>query len=360
MKIGIIGTALSASHFLQQWFERYPNVEIERGNNLDNTNLIVSINSRQPFQNHTYKVPNIVPSRSNAMLEWDRVQTKTMFQELGIPTPSFRVFDLETLLAQFHSFAKPFVVKFNLDNKFGMQTIIVQDDNVNNLYDYIKSSTWTCEYLFPDQQRNFLVEEYVPADREYSYHALFGQQNWQYFGSARDYKRKSNNDLGDNTPGMGAYFTNNIDAVVHEYADKIYNYLKKNNPYVGFIFLGILVSRGVPYVLEINVRSGDPEIQTIVPTVENNIVNLLYLTATKKKIPVITHNNLEPVTVSLWDTGVLAPVPKDIVYSQCQPTAPYHGTVTAVGKSVEESAKQLYTYLEGSGFTYRTDIGLLL
>jgi len=357
MKIGIIGTTLSGSHFLSQWLERYPNVKVFRGQEVDQADLIISVNSRQPFQTNTYTVPAIIPSRTNAMLEWDRVQTKEMFQKLGIPTPGFRVFVLDDLLDQFYSFAKPFVVKFNRDNKFGMQTIIVTKDNYESAFDYIKSSDWTCKQLFPNEQRNFLVEEYIPADREYSYHALFGQCNWQYFGSACDYKQ---NDLGENTPGMGAYFTNDIDAVVHEYADKIYHYLKETDPYIGFIFLGILVSNGVPYVLEINIRSGDPEIQTIVPTINNDIAELLYLTATGKEIPKITFNSLKPVAISLWGSGTLPNVPSDIVYSRCQDKAPYHGTVTAIKESVEQSRNALYTYLAGSGFTYRTDIGLLL
>lgn len=360
MKIGIIGTTLSGSHFLSQWLERNPNVTTCRGSNLEQADLIVSVNSRQPFQNNFYTSPVIIPSRTNAMLEWDRVKTKNMLHELGIPTPGFRVFELEELLNQFYSFVTPFVVKFNRDNRFGMQTIIVTDDNCVWVYEYIKSSSWICEHLFPGEQRNFLVEEYTVADREYSYHALFGQQNWQYLGSARDYKRRLDNDLGDNTPGMGAYFTDTIDSVVHEYADKIYNYLKKTDPYIGFIFLGILVNQGVPYVLEINIRSGDPEIQTILPTVENDIADLLYLTATGKPLPEITHNNLMPVTISLWGTGSLDTLPNDIVFGRCQENAPYYGTVTAIKESVEQSRNQLYTYLENSGFDYRTDIGLLL
>lgn len=360
MKIGIIGTTLSGSHFLSQWLERDPNVTTCRGADVEQADLIVSINSRQPFQPNTYSVPAIIPSCNNAMLEWDRVKTKNMLQTLDIPTPGFQVFELEELLNQFDSFDKPFVVKFNKDNRFGMQTIIVTNDNCAWAYEYIKSSTWTCEQLFPGQTRNFLVEQYTAADREYSYHALFGKHNWQYFGSARDYKRRLDNDLGDNTPGMGAYFTNDIDTVVHDYADKIYNYLKKTDPYIGFIFLGILVSQGIPYVLEINIRSGDPEIQTILPTVENGLAEMLYLTATGKPLPDIMHNNLKPVVVSLWGTGSLDALPNNIIFSRCQDRAPYYGTVTAITESVEQSCDQLYTYLSGSGFDYRTDIGLFL
>lgn len=354
MKIGIIGTLLSGADFLAQWIERDPNIQVVDPAEAD---LVVSVNSRQPFQNQTFTVPSIVPTRNNAMLEWDRVQTKTMFQELGIPTPDFQVFDLTTLLEKFDQFSCPFVVKFNRDNRFGMQTIVVTDSNRAQTYEYIKSSEWICAHLFPEAERNFLVEEYIPADREYSYHAIFGQQNWQYFGSACDYKQDSH---GNNTPGMGAYFTNTIDAVVDEYADKIYNYLKKTDPYIGFIFLGILVSQGVPYVLEINIRSGDPELQTIVPTIENSIPDLLYQTATGNQIPAIIRNNLKPVAISLWGEGQLPTVPTDIIYSRCRANAPYNGVVMAAKENVELSRNRLYTYLAGSGFTYRTDIGLLL
>jgi len=357
MKIGIIGTLLSGSHFLGQWLERDSTVQVI--DEMDRADLIISVNSRQPFQNLNYTVPHTIPSRHNAMLEWDRVQTKEMFHELGIPTPKFQVFELEELLKQFNHFKQPFVVKFNRDNRFGLQTIIVTEDNCSWAYEYIKSSTWTCAHLFPGEQRNFLVEEYIPADREYSYHALFGDQNWQYFGSARDYKQRLDGDHGDNTPGMGAYCVTDIDHIVHEYADKIYHHLKKTDPYIGFIFLGILVSQGIPYVLEINIRSGDPEIQTIVPTIENDIAELLYLTATGKEIPKITCNTLRPVAISLWGAGILSNVPTDIVYSLCQKKAPYHGTVMAAKENVEQSRDILYTCLSGSGFSYRTDIGLL-
>jgi phosphoribosylamine--glycine ligase len=355
MKISIIGTFLSGSHFLSQWFERDPKIKVIR--ELDRADLVLSLNSRNALLNRELTVPHIAPTRTNAMLEWDRVYTKTMFQELGIPTPAFRVFGLTELLKRFNQFDRPFVIKFNRDNKFGMQTIIVTDDNYSWVYEYIQSSKWDYADLFLGEERNFLVEEYLPADREYSYHALFGRQNWRYFGSACDYKKSLD---GYNTPGMGSYFTDNIDTIVHDYTDKIYNYLKKTDPYIGIIFLGILVSNGIPYVLEINIRSGDPEIQTIVPAIENSFADLLYVTATGNEIPTITFNNLKPVSVSLWGEGSLPAPPEDVVYSLCKAEAPYHGTVTAIKESVEQSRNTLYTYLDGSGFTYRTDIGLLL
>ena len=67
MKIGIIGTLLSGSHFLGQWLERDSTVQVVY--EMDRADLIISVNSRQPFQNLNYTVPHTIPSRHNAMLE---------------------------------------------------------------------------------------------------------------------------------------------------------------------------------------------------------------------------------------------------------------------------------------------------
>ena len=98
---------------------------------------------------------------------------------------------------------------------------------------------------------------------------------------SKDYKRKYNGDSGPNTFGMGSISPVPFSPVVQTYAEKIVNYLNSQGmPYVGFLYLGILECNGIPYLLEVNTRPGDPEIQSILPTIDSNLSTAFYNAAT--------------------------------------------------------------------------------
>ena len=329
------------------------------------------------------EVPYFFVSAELTDLERNKYLTKQMLTKLNIPTPKFEKVDGRYLFDNFKDIPRPFVVKLCYIYQHGKQTIVVKDDNWQEVYHDLFSLQLFGEYRITNITYGAVVilEEYVELKREYSYHALYNKANWKYLGSGRDYKKLNEGDLGPNTTGLGCYNTTDVDPVVHTYADKIYNFLKqylapKNDYYKGFIFLGIGVSQdGIPYILEINTRNGDPELQTIIGSVKNNLSDLFYAASADLPIPDIIHNNQSTVTVRIFNKTYdwtrpasflpkFENIPSDIVHSLEGVDRVYlkHSVFTTTDNTREEAATKIYKYLDTQHigqFTYRRDIGLL-
>jgi len=318
------------------------------------------------------KIPYFFVNNKCTDYENDKFLTKTMFKELNIPTADGFLVDGKELKETFYKYLRPFVVKLNYAYQYGRQTVIVNDGNYEEVY----QSLFTSGLYEIKETASIVVEEYVDLEREYSYHALFNFNNWRFFGAARDYKKLENGDIGYNSVSCGAYSTQDVDKVVHEYADKIYKYFKKINlNYRGFIFLGIGVRKdGTPIVLEINTRSGDPELQVMVECIDNDLASLFADASCDYKIPEIKFNGKQAVTVSLlnshydWTVPAnnipnLIDIPSNIVYSKDYfSDGLKHGVLTSVAETKEAASKQIYDYLNQQyigQYRYRTDIGIL-
>lgn len=281
----------------------------------------------------------LLPSMRASNLESDRLYAKKFLQSLNIPTAK--------LLSEIPKNI-PCVVKSDIDQD-GLQTIITTGGSWNN----------------------YLIEEYLIGP-EYSYHALLNDRCWKYLGSARDYKRVNDNDTGHNTIGMGSYsLKDRIDETVHVYMDKIYNKLKSLGiHYVGVIYLGIMVVDGVPHVLEINTRIGDPEIQSIGETVIN-FTDMLLATGRNQIIPDAIYTDTEAVTIKLMNVNYGSKYfeePKQSIGTDeikfCKPEdiSLTYGTLHTTDKTRQMAANKIYSYLRDKDlgtYRYRTDIGLL-
>lgn len=281
----------------------------------------------------------LLPSIQASRLEGDKLYAKRFLQSLNIPTAK--------LLTEVPN-DRPCVVKTDEDRD-GLQTIITN------------GGTW----------KNYLIEEYLTGP-EYSYHAVLNAHGWKYLGSARDYKKIYDNDTGHNTIGMGSYsLKDRIDGVVHTYMDKIYKKLKKENiDYTGIMYLGIMVVDGIPHVLEINTRIGDPEIQSIGETVVN-FTEMLLATGRNQNIPDAVYTPEEAVTIKLMNVNYGSKFyvePKnligdnDVVLCKSEDISLTYGTFHATGKTRQLAANKIYSYLKDKDietYRYRTDIGLL-
>lgn len=311
-------------------------------------------------------IPFFFVSPECSEYESDKFVAKNMLKILGIPTPNATLMSAAKLKELYKDLTTPFVVKLNRVYQYGRQTVIVMEENRDEVY----------KSLFEDglyrisEDVSLLVEEYVELKREYSYHALFNSANWRYFGSARDYKKTEDGDNGYNSDSFGAYSISDIDDVVHEYADKIYNYFKINGiKYRGFIFLGIGVAvDGTPTVLEINTRSGDPELNVMIDRIDNNLSELFFKASSDQPIPEILFNNKTSVAVRLMNTNPdwniqatslpkIKNLPPSITHSY-ERDEKYlrHSVFTA------ETSEEIYEFLQTQDlgqYRYRTDIGIL-
>jgi len=142
--------------------------------------------------------------------------------------------------------------------------------------------------LFGEAGKRIVVEEFLEGF-ELSMFALCDGKNYKLFPAAQDHKRLLDGDQGPNTGGMGAYTptplaTPQIYRKVEEQIIKptLVGMEREGYPYTGILFLGLMVVDGNPYVLEYNVRFGDPECEELIPLVDNSLFDLFFKGATGK------------------------------------------------------------------------------
>lgn len=323
-------------------------------------------------------IPHLFPTSNLVALEGDRMLTKKMLETLNIPHSKARRMRGWELFRDFFKIPLPFVVKLEKTYKHGRQTAIITTDNQEE-YFHKFFSTFTLQQTNPyniDSESIVMIEDYLELTHEISYHALMNSSSWSYIGSARDYKKKFDGDTGELVDSLGSYFIKSVDQRIHEYADKIYKYLKSiGKPYKGFLFLGIgIATDGVPYVLEINARPGDPEIATIAASTDN-FLEVLLEASTDSKIPKSQIRNTDTVSVSVnntdsnWqaiasDLPRFTNMPDDIIFgiAGVKDFRTKHSLFTASGVDLKSAANKIYSYLETQylgQFYYRKDIGLL-
>ena len=133
---------------------------------------------------------------------------------------------------------------------------------------------------FGDASKNVLIEEYLDGI-EVSVFAITDGHNYIILPEAKDYKRIGEGDTGLNTGGMGAVspvrFADNefMKKVEDSVIRRTVNGIKKEKlDYKGFIFAGLMNVNGEPYVIEYNVRMGDPETQVVIPRIKNDLLNI--------------------------------------------------------------------------------------
>lgn len=327
------------------------------------------------------QIPTLMPTPELGLLEWSKITGKQLLTSLEIPTPKHRVYLKNSLFKEFFNIHRPFVLKYERDWRFGLQTVIVTDENYQEIYDYLQgdgSVRYQKQHVGNFSNQAFVVEEFLIGSREYSFHALCNSTGWKYLGSARDYKKRHENDQGYNTAGMGSYSPVLVDNIVHSYIDKIVTHFNnQGTPYIGVLYLGIMVVDNIPYVLEINTRPGDPEIQSIFSIIKNDLSTLLYATASNNLIPEVEFTDTAAVTIRIVNSDYqistvdrknkfknpdLYPLPANVCLGLQRNRRLLNSTITATAEDIDSASDILYKFLENktmNNFTYRTDIGYL-
>ena len=232
------------------------------------------------------KIPVIGPQKLGATLEGSKEFAKDFMSRHNIPTAQYGSFTPEKIqdgYAFLEQMKPPYVLKAD-GLAAGKGVLIINDlDNAKK-----ELSNMLLNKKFGKASSKVVIEEFL-SGIELSCFVLTDGKNYITLPMAKDYKRIGEGDTGLNTGGMGA-----VSPV--PFADqKFYNVIQKNIveptieglkkdniPYVGFLFIGLIRVQDTPYVIEYNVRMGDPETQVVLPRIKNDLVEMLYATAVGK------------------------------------------------------------------------------
>ena len=233
----------------------------------------------------------IGPSKRGALLEGSKERAKEFMMAHNIPTAAYNSFTVQTLSAgkQFlETLQPPYVLKAD-GLAAGKGVLIIKDleeakTELENMLSHSK---------FGAASAKVVIEEFLDGI-ELSIFVLTDGENYKILPTAKDYKRIGEGDTGLNTGGMGAIspvpFADKtlLDKIEERIVKPTIDGLKKEEiVYQGFVFIGLIVVDNEPYVIEYNVRMGDPETEAVLPRIKTDLVALFEATA-KRKLDSIT------------------------------------------------------------------------
>ena len=218
------------------------------------------------------------PSSEGSKLEGSKDFSKEFMFRNNIPCAKSKTFNKNNLsegISFLEKINPPYVLK--ADGLAAGKGVLILDD-----LEEAKSelSKMILDEKFGDASKNVLIEEYLDGI-EVSVFAITDGHNYIILPEAKDYKRIGEGDTGLNTGGMGA--VSPVDFADNEFMKKVedsvikrtVNGIKKEKlDYKGFIFAGLMNVNGEPYVIEYNVRMGDPETQVVIPRIKNDLLNV--------------------------------------------------------------------------------------
>ncbi len=232
------------------------------------------------FENNN--IPIFGPNKLASQLEGSKIFTKKICDKYKIPTAKFGIFDNINKAKLFLNNTKfPVVVKAD-GLAAGKGVYICENkENAENAIVEIFNGKF-------GQAKNILLEEFLIGE-EMSYFVVSDGKNIKKFETAQDHKRVEEGDVGKNTGGMGAYspsrlINNDLDKkILEKIIYPTLNALKDMNcEYKGFLYAGLMIVKNEPYLIEYNVRMGDPECQTILPKLKTDLLDIILACAEKK------------------------------------------------------------------------------
>ncbi|RDU66379.1 phosphoribosylamine--glycine ligase [Helicobacter didelphidarum] len=250
-------------------------------------------------------IPVFGPSLANAQLEGSKAYMKEFISNIHVPTARYREIMLENIIEGFafiESLPLPIVLKAN--GLCGGKGVLILDSKTEakeKLQEMLEGK------LFGDSGKKVIIEEFLDG-YELSVFALSNGDDYVVLPACQDHKRLFDGDKGPNTGGMGAYTKLPKNLYNDDLEEKIKNKIltptfqtlkNMGQPYQGVLFAGIMIVKNEPYLLEYNVRFGDPECEVLLPTLKTPLFKILSSFAKGEKIDTIEFYDIYCVCVVL-------------------------------------------------------------
>jgi len=228
----------------------------------------------------TASTPVVGPSQLGATLEGSKDFSKRFMQRNNIPTAAYETFtpnQIEAGIEYLRTQKLPIVLKADgLAAGKGVLICLTLEEAIASLKEML------LDQKFGEASSKVVIEEFLTGI-ELSVFVATDGKNYKILPEAKDYKRIGEGDTGLNTGGMGAIspviFADA--AFMQKVEDRVIiptieGLSKENIPYKGFLFIGLMNQNGEPFVIEYNVRMGDPETEAVLPRIESDFLGLLH------------------------------------------------------------------------------------
>jgi len=258
------------------------------------------------------KIKVFGPDKFSSQLEGSKAFMKNLCKNNKIPTANFGIFDnFESASVFIKKNETPIVVKAD-GLAAGKGVYICQSHE-----DALQKTKLILEGKFKSSSR-VVLEEFLEGE-ELSYFVIVDKNSYHFFGSAQDHKKVGEGDVGPNTGGMGAYspapiLTNTIEEKIKSKIIEPTLRAIKNlgHCYKGFLYAGLMIKKNEPYLIEYNIRMGDPECQVLMMRLETDLLEIIEH-AVKDKISnlKIEWNKKKSITIVLCANGYPSDYVKD-------------------------------------------------
>ncbi|MFH0838825.1 MAG: phosphoribosylamine--glycine ligase [Candidatus Omnitrophota bacterium] len=218
------------------------------------------------------------PTKQAATLESSKVFAKEIMKRTGVPTADFKIFDTAEAAKTYTTSREIFPVVIKADGLCAGKGVMIAR-SAEEAHDAIEQIME--DKIFKTAGDKIVIEECLEGE-EASVLVLTDGTHIKPLAISQDHKRIFDADTGPNTGGMGAYSPATlINADLEEDIMKriivpiIFRMKEEGAPYTGVLYAGIMVTKKGPFVLEFNVRFGDPETQVIIPRLKSDLVEAL-------------------------------------------------------------------------------------
>ena len=225
----------------------------------------------------THNIKVFGPNKLASQLEGSKIFTKNLCDKHNIPTAKFGIFKNINDARQFIAKTNyPLVIK--ADGLASGKGVYICENN--------KDAELAIKEIFAGKfgkAENLLIEEFLKGE-EMSYFIISDGKTIKKFDTAQDHKRVLEGDKGKNTGGMGAYSPSRLinekldRKIIKKIIEPTIKGLKEiGTDYKGFLYAGLMIVNNEPYLIEYNVRMGDPECQTILPKLKSDLLEIILL-----------------------------------------------------------------------------------